>query len=596
MVVGPQRFTASRPCPVCGGQDTDPRGQGKRCGGYLSSDRQYAHCTREEYAAGLPREEGGTYAHRLMGPCRCGTEHEAAPVQVNGSNGTNGHKPKGTLEATYEYKLDTGALSFEVLRVRMPDGGKTFLQRFRREDGQYVWRCPEQRRVLYRLPELMAADPELPVWIVEGEKDVDNLIAAGFVATTNPLGAGKGKWLSRYSDSLRGRWCILVPDNDDAGREHMEFVAQALRGKARKVQVVTLPNLPPRGDASDWLATNPTDQDIHAIVQAARTAWPLPEGESAEAKRPRIVKLADLQEQGLPPINFVVERILPEGVVLCGGRPKAGKSFLALAIALAVAAGGKALGDLAVKQGDVLYLSLEGGAHGIVPRANAMLAGGRAARALDVATEWPRIEEGGGDEIEAWLKDHPEARLVIIDTFQKVRSPSSGKKGIYEEDYAAFERLVQLAARYRVVILVMHHTRKADADDVFDTISGSTGMTGSVDALWVLRRVRGQDTATLAVTGRNLPETDLGLQWDEATLLWRHAGSGEEARRSGERREILRVMEADGGGPLTPRNVADLLNVSELDTRAFERIRKLMWLMERSGELRKEARGYVIPL
>jgi hypothetical protein len=375
----------------------------------------------------------------------------------------------------------------------------------------------------------------------------------------------------------------------------MQKVASALRGHVKRLQLLDLEDLPPKGDAVEWLAAHPGESPADALLPQATELPATPAAaEAAPERRPRIVKLAELQERGLAPITFVVEQILPEGVVLCGGRPKAGKSFLALNLALAVAAGGKALGDLAVQQGDVLYLSLEGGEHGIVPRADTMLGGAPAPQALDVATEWPRIEDGGGDALEDWLREHPQARLVIIDTFQKVRSPSSGKKGIYEEDYAAFDRLVQLAARYRVCILVMHHTRKADAEDVFDTISGSTGMTGSVDALWVLRRIRGQDTATLAVTGRNLAELELGLRWDETVLTWRHAGSGEEARRSGERREILRVMEADGGGPLSARNVADLLDIK--DAQGYERIRKLLWLMERSGELRKERGGYVVPL
>src|SRR5439155_18351863 len=123
-------------------------------------------------------------------------------------------------------------------------------------DDEWVWNLDGVRRVLYRLPELVAADPSIPVYITEGEKDVEALVAFGLVATTNPQGAGK--WKQDYNRHLRDRDAVLLPDNDDKGREHVEQVAANLRGIAASVRIVELPGLPEKGDVSDWLAAGGT--------------------------------------------------------------------------------------------------------------------------------------------------------------------------------------------------------------------------------------------------------------------------------------------------------------------------------------------------
>ena len=113
--------------------------------------------------------------------------------------------------ATYAYHDENGELLFEVVRYQ-PKG---FAQRRPDGTGGWIWNLDQVRRVLYRLPEILAADPNEPVFIVEGEKDVDALRALGLAATTNPGGAGK--WRSEYGESLRGRQVVALPDNDAVG-------------------------------------------------------------------------------------------------------------------------------------------------------------------------------------------------------------------------------------------------------------------------------------------------------------------------------------------------------------------------------------------
>ena len=146
---------------------------------------------------------------------------------------------------------------------------RTFRQR--RPDGRdgWIWDVEGVRHVLYRLPELLAADPSETVYVVEGEKDVETLRASELVATTNPGGALK--WRSEYSAALRGRHVAILSDHDDVGRLHAEQVARALSGVAASVRVVDLPGLAEHGDVSDWLATGHAIDELRAQVAAEVT-------------------------------------------------------------------------------------------------------------------------------------------------------------------------------------------------------------------------------------------------------------------------------------------------------------------------------------
>ena len=162
------------------------------------------------------------------------------------------------VETAYDYHNPDGSLRFQVVRF----SGKSFAQRRPDPDrpGQWLWNLKGLQPVLYRLPELRAADPERWVWIVEGEKDADRLRRRGLVATTNPMGAGK--WRKYYSRELKDRLTAIVQDNDAAGLDHANAVAASLYDLARTVKIVSLPGLPNRGDVSDWLDSGHDEQDL----------------------------------------------------------------------------------------------------------------------------------------------------------------------------------------------------------------------------------------------------------------------------------------------------------------------------------------------
>lgn len=165
---------------------------------------------------------------------------------------------------TYDYRDEEGTLLFQAVRLKSP---KTFRQRRPDGAGNWSWTLGDVRRVLYRLPELLASPADTRVFIVEGEKDVERLAQLNVLATTNPMGAGK--WEHVDDEPLRGRQVVILPDNDDAGTVHADDVARALLDKATETRVLRLPDLPEKGDVSDWIASGGTAE---ALVKLASTA------------------------------------------------------------------------------------------------------------------------------------------------------------------------------------------------------------------------------------------------------------------------------------------------------------------------------------
>src|SRR5260370_14476888 len=225
------------------------------------------------------------------------------------------------------------------------------------------------------------------------------------------------------------------------------------------------------------------DQAQPLFVRYSKEASAPPAGQSA------IFNLQDLLSWEVPPVRWAIPAILPEGLTLLAGKPGLGKSWLALSLALAVAAGGMALGTQPVTQGDVLYVALEENARRLQARARQLLASMTGVPSgMECALDWPRLGEGGLTSLEAYLQGHPNTRLVVIDTWAKL-APPSGKRRCpqYEGDYKALTHLKRLADTYHVSILAVQHLPKTTSRDVLDEVTGSIGMTGVVDGTLLLK-------------------------------------------------------------------------------------------------------------
>jgi hypothetical protein len=290
----------------------------------------------------------------------------------------------------------------------------------------------------------------------------------------------------------------------------------------------------------------------------------------------------------------LLPELLPEGLCLFVSRPKLGKSWLALDIAIATATGRFVLGTLKPQSpGEVLYLALEDGKRRLQRRLTKLLPTFRGTwpPGLTFATEWPRSDAGGLADIEGWIKEaieqgkHP--RLVVVDTLALFRKLASGKQ-VYQEDYTAVAELQKLASKYNITVVVIHHDRKSGADDVFDTVSGTLGLTGAADTIAILRRQAG--AVTLHVRGRDIEEAEKALQFSKATCRWTLLGEAADIRRSDERGRILAVLK-DAGEPMQTREIISLARLVSRDAAD-----QLLHRMTMDGEIARRGRGkYSLP-
>jgi len=499
------------------------------------------------------------------------------------------------FQCVYSYRDEQGELLSQVCR-KSP---KAFLQRRPNGNGGWIYNLKGVRRVLYRLPELLGSPKEEVIFIPEGEKDVDRLASLGLVATTNPGGAGK--WRLEYNEPLKGRKVVILPDHDPEGEtaaaDHGQEVAESLKDVAASVEIVDLPGLTGKEDVSNWLNKGRTKDELVALIEKA----PVFEGRdlSSHAGSDRAPShlspgftAAELMKMELPEPRWIVPGIIPEGLTLLAGKPKVGKSWLCLDLGLGVALGGYALGQLRLDQGPVLYLALEDNTRRLKRRVRAVLQGNPAPHSLQLYTEWPRmgIEDGGLLKLDQWINGHPEIRLVIIDTLARIRgSTNKRNKSAYELDYDALVGLHRLASQHEGLgIVVVHHLRKLDSDDPLDLVSGTTGLTGCADAILVLLRSRGRADAELFITGRDVEEQSLALEWDDSTTQWSLLGDATLYRISQERQAIIEVL-ARADQPLGPKAIAEALGKNQ------NTVRQLLFNMAAAEEVYKLDRGlYVV--
>lgn len=178
-------------------------------------------------------------------------------------------KPRPKLVKTYDYVDEAGELLFQVCRYEP----KTFKQRKPNGQGGWAWTIKDVRQVPYCLPRLIHAEHDEIVFICEGEKDADNLNAAGLIATCNAGGANK--WKDSLTPFFADRRVVILPDNDDAGRKHIDLVASKLHGVAASVKVLELSHhwaeITHKGDVTDWLNAGHTASELLALVNATAT-------------------------------------------------------------------------------------------------------------------------------------------------------------------------------------------------------------------------------------------------------------------------------------------------------------------------------------
>ncbi len=230
-----------------------------------------AHCPAHDdgkHSLSVRETEGGVVLIKCFAQCATEDVLHALGLTWSDLYPSDDHDDDGPstgrrIVATYDYRDEEGRLVYQVVRYAPKD----FRQRRPDGTGGWIWNLDGVPPMLYRLPELRAADPAECVFLVEGEKDADNVAGLGLVATTNAGGAAQ--WREDFAEALRDRVVILLPDNDEAGCKHAETVAHSLNGVAAEVRVLDLPDLPPKGDVSDWLAAGGTAEELQRLAAEA---------------------------------------------------------------------------------------------------------------------------------------------------------------------------------------------------------------------------------------------------------------------------------------------------------------------------------------
>jgi len=192
---------------------------------------------------------------------------DVMPERDEGPDGwAPGHPSQPRIVATYVYTDEGGEPIFRVVRY----DNKKFSQERWTKNGKWAKGIKDVRRVPYRMHDIARAPKDSLIFIPEGEKDCDNLVKLGFLATTNQGGASSWRQIADEARVLlKGRSVVILPDNDGPGHQHGEDIAASLVGAAASIQVLDLPGLKPKGDVSDWIAAGGTADELRALAAAA---------------------------------------------------------------------------------------------------------------------------------------------------------------------------------------------------------------------------------------------------------------------------------------------------------------------------------------
>ncbi|GAA6394440.1 hypothetical protein I4100191B2_19220 [Clostridiales bacterium] len=271
-----------------------------------------------------------------------------------------------------------------------------------------------------------------------------------------------------------------------------------------------LSQTPEQSIAEEQSEHNPQERDFKEVLrQIDRVSDP--------AYLPTL-SMNELYEKVFPSKPPVVEGLLYPGVYLFVGAPKVGKSFLMAQLAYHVSLG-LPLWGYEVRQGAVLYLALEDDYPRLQKRLYRMF-GEDSTADLHLSTYAKQLNSGLEEQLKGFVREHQDTRLIIIDTLQKIRE-AGDERYSYASDYDVITKLKRFADASGVCLLLVHHTRKQQADDRFDKISGTNGLMGAADGAFLLQKERRTDSAaTLDISGRDLQDQRLYLKKDEERLVW----------------------------------------------------------------------------
>lgn len=441
----------------------------------------------------------GFVVHSFAGddPLAC-KDHVRGKLGIVWTQSKRDIPPSPSKAAEYVYQIEDGT---PYLRVRRTADKKFFQQHW--TGSAWENGAPTGPKIPYRLPELLQAEHD-SVLIVEGEKDADTLAAKGFVATTNAGGAEK--WHPDLDQYFAGRDVYILPDNDEPGTRHAKQVSERLGLIAREIHVINLPDLPPKGDVSDWFGAGGSASElVNLMLRAAEKINSQSEFNSCV---PAIApgypfKTFDEMAAESPAKRWLIKGVMARGESSAWIAPPGGlKSALMAQASICVAAGLDWNGKSSKEVAAVVYFAIERAdlvrrrlrAHGL--RMNL--------KGLPIAVVSSTIDLTKPDAFKKVVDTISEVErrfgvrvgLVIIDTFAKLIAAGGGDENSAKDQGAVFANVQRVKNATDSHVALIGHTGKDESKGS----RGSNAILGDVD---LMVTISGDMIRTATVTKAN---------------------------------------------------------------------------------------------
>ena len=321
---------------------------------------------------------------------------------------------------------------------------------------------------------------------------------------------------------------------------------------------------------------------LHVVADVAML-----ESSADGATLPAVNTALDLYQGQIVRLRPIFEDLLWDGLTLFFAKPKAGKSWLTLQLAICVSGGQAVAGLTPLETGSVLYAALEEPKARTMSRLRKLAPVGPWASNLHFIYELLPLMGGGAEQIEALIaKVRP--RLVVIDTLTAViKGGGKRESDVFRSQYAEASRIRRIAEDTKTAVIVVHHTRKGVSDGAIEAIAGTGGIAAAIDTAWLLKR-KPEGEGTLEVLGREVEEHTLALRFEQDPFGWRVLGDDVMQLLNAERREVIALLREDGD--MTPAQIAVELGKSR------PAIRMLLKRMREDNQVRKQGLKYSISL
>lgn len=379
------------------------------------------------------------------------------------------------------------------------------------------------------------------VFVVESPICALSIMQSGGAAIATCGTSGINKFVAEIKTRKPQCFFVLCLDNDDAGRKAQQDLANVLFEQNAKF--ITYNIAGKYKDPNELLMadTKALSANISAATQTARREF---------STLKRLFSASELQTRELRPIRWIVRDILPEGLAIICAPSKYGKSWMMLQLCVAVTQG-KPFLERQTEQSDCVYFSLEDSERRFKSRLIKLMNGSKAPSNFYGSVECKAMGNGLFEQLTELIEAYPKIGLIIIDTFQKIRTGQQRNESLYGADYREMGEVKSFADKHGICVLLVHHLRKQDDDsDIFNRINGSMAIMGASDTSWILsRKKRGDTNTTLTLTGRDIEDMELVVSFDKNTVKWELIGNAEDeaarlARAEYESNPVIKTVKA----------------------------------------------------